>query len=62
VQCYLLKTIQAGIVNENLVQHFADEVQYTEAKFFYGFQKAIENNTPKHSSSKFIGDQFLTSQ
>lgn len=32
-----------GIVNENLVQHFADEVQYTEAKFFYGFQIAIEN-------------------
>ncbi|HLP34401.1 MAG TPA: ribonucleotide-diphosphate reductase subunit beta [Amoebophilaceae bacterium] len=32
-----------GIVNENLVQNFADEVQYTEAKFFYGFQIAIEN-------------------
>ncbi|WP_432466685.1 ribonucleotide-diphosphate reductase subunit beta [Candidatus Cardinium hertigii] len=32
-----------GIVNENLVQNFANEVQYTEAKFFYGFQIAIEN-------------------
>jgi len=31
-----------GIVNENLVQNFADEVQYTEAKFFYGFQIAID--------------------
>ena len=32
-----------GIVNENLVQNFANEVQYTEAKFVYGFQIAIEN-------------------
>jgi len=32
-----------GIVNENLAQHFVGEVQYTEAKFFYGFQIAIEN-------------------
>lgn len=32
-----------GIVNENLVQNFADEVQYPEAKFFYGFQIAVEN-------------------
>ncbi|CAH2560086.1 ribonucleotide-diphosphate reductase subunit beta [Cardinium endosymbiont of Oedothorax gibbosus] len=32
-----------GIVNENLVQNFSNEVQYTEAKFFYGFQIAIEN-------------------
>jgi ribonucleoside-diphosphate reductase beta chain len=32
-----------GIVNENLAEHFVGEVQYTEAKFFYGFQIAIEN-------------------
>jgi ribonucleoside-diphosphate reductase beta chain len=32
-----------GIVNENLAEHFLSEVQYTEAKFFYGFQVAIEN-------------------
>ena len=32
-----------GIVNENLAEHFVAEVQYTEAKFFYGFQIAIEN-------------------
>ena len=32
-----------GIVNENLAEHFLSEVQYTEAKFFYGFQIAMEN-------------------
>ena len=32
-----------GIVNENLAEHFVSNVQYTEAKFFYGFQIAIEN-------------------
>ncbi len=32
-----------GIVNENLAENFVSEVQYTEAKFFYGFQIAIEN-------------------
>jgi ribonucleoside-diphosphate reductase beta chain len=32
-----------GIVNENLAENFLAEVQYTEAKFFYGFQVAIEN-------------------
>ncbi|GAA0873960.1 ribonucleotide-diphosphate reductase subunit beta [Wandonia haliotis] len=32
-----------GIVNENLAENFLSEVQYTEAKFFYGFQVAIEN-------------------
>jgi ribonucleoside-diphosphate reductase beta chain len=32
-----------GIVNENLGENFLSEVQYTEAKFFYGFQIAIEN-------------------
>ena len=32
-----------GIVNENLAENFVSEVQYTEAKFCYGFQIAIEN-------------------
>lgn len=32
-----------GIVNENLAENFVREVQYTEAKFFYGFQIAMEN-------------------
>src|SRR5262245_28176689 len=32
-----------GIVNENLAEHFISEVQYTEVKFFYGFQITIEN-------------------
>ncbi|OQV14851.1 Ribonucleoside-diphosphate reductase subunit M2 [Hypsibius exemplaris] len=32
-----------GIVNENLVENFSQEVQVTEARFFYGFQIAIEN-------------------
>ena len=32
-----------GIVNENLAEHFLSEVQYTEAKFFYGFQVTMEN-------------------
>lgn len=32
-----------GIVNENLAENFLAEVQYTEAKFFYGFQVMMEN-------------------
>lgn len=32
-----------GIVNENIGMNFEQEVQYPEAKCFYGFQKAIEN-------------------
>lgn len=32
-----------GIVNENLVECFAKEVQITEARSFYGFQIAMEN-------------------
>jgi ribonucleoside-diphosphate reductase beta chain len=32
-----------GIVNENLAMNFVNEVQYTEAKFFYGFQIMMEN-------------------
>ncbi|XP_043196411.1 ribonucleoside-diphosphate reductase subunit M2-like isoform X2 [Amphibalanus amphitrite] len=32
-----------GIVNENLVERFSTEVQVPEARFFYGFQIAMEN-------------------
>ena len=32
-----------GIVNENLVEKFCQEVKILEAKFFYGFQIAMEN-------------------
>jgi ribonucleoside-diphosphate reductase beta chain len=32
-----------GIVNENLAINFLSEVQYPEARSFYGFQVAIEN-------------------
>jgi len=46
---YFIKNVLAffagsdGIVNENLVQNFMDEVQVPEARSFYGFQIAIEN-------------------
>lgn len=32
-----------GIVNENLLERFTNDVAVLEAKFFYGFQVAIEN-------------------
>lgn len=32
-----------GIVNENLAMNFANEVQYPEARSFYGFQIMMEN-------------------
>ena len=32
-----------GIVNENLAENMVSEVQYAEAKFFYGFQIMMEN-------------------
>ncbi|CAI2348763.1 unnamed protein product [Caenorhabditis sp. 36 PRJEB53466] len=32
-----------GIVNENLCERFSNEVKVSEARFFYGFQIAIEN-------------------
>jgi len=46
---YFIKNVLAffaasdGIVNENLAENFLSEVQYTEAKFFYGFQIMMEN-------------------
>ncbi len=45
---YFIKHILAffaasdGIVNENLAENFISEVQYPEAKFFYGFQLMME--------------------
>src|SRR5436190_17726485 len=32
-----------GIVNENLIERFSQEVKIAEARCFYGFQIAIEN-------------------
>lgn len=32
-----------GIVNENIVERFNNEIQIPEARFFYGFQIAVEN-------------------
>ena len=46
---YFIKHILAffaasdGIVNQNLAENFVSEVQYPEAKFFYGFQLMMEN-------------------
>jgi ribonucleoside-diphosphate reductase beta chain len=46
---YFVKNVLAffaasdGIVNENIAQNFVNEVQYSEAKFFYGFQIMMEN-------------------
>jgi len=46
---YFIKNILAffaasdGIVNENLAENMVNEVQYAEAKFYYGFQIMMEN-------------------
>ena len=46
---YYIKNVLAffaasdGIVNENLAENFVKEVQYPEAKCFYGFQIMMEN-------------------
>ncbi len=46
---YFIKHILAffaasdGIVNENLAENFVNEVQYSEAKFFYGFPIMMAN-------------------
>lgn len=46
-----------GIVNENLAENFVAEVQYTEAKFFYGFQIMMENI---HSETySFLIDSYI---
>ena len=47
-----------GIVNENLAENFVKEVQYTEAKFFYGFQIMMEN---VHSETySLLIDTYIT--
>jgi ribonucleoside-diphosphate reductase beta chain len=40
---HILAFLQLLIVNENLAENFVNEVQYAEAKFFYGFQIMMEN-------------------
>lgn len=46
---YFIKNVLAffaasdGIVNENLAENFVREVQYPEARFYYGFQIMMEN-------------------
>jgi ribonucleoside-diphosphate reductase beta chain len=63
---YFVKNILAffaasdGIVNENLAENFVKEVQYTEAKFFYGFQIMMEN---VHSETySLLIDTYITDQ
>lgn len=47
-----------GIVNENLAANFMSEVQWPEARCFYGFQIAIEN---VHSETySLLIDSFVT--
>jgi ribonucleoside-diphosphate reductase beta chain len=47
-----------GIVNENIAENFSREVQYPEAKFFYGFQMAMEN---EHSLTySLLIDTYIT--
>lgn len=49
-----------GIVNENLCSRFATEVQIPEARFFYGFQIAMENI---HSETySLLIDTYTTGQ
>jgi ribonucleotide reductase beta subunit family protein with ferritin-like domain len=47
-----------GIVNENLAERFAGEVQIPEARFFYGFQIAMENIHGETYST--LIDTFIT--
>lgn len=63
---YFIKNILAffagsdGIVNENLSSRFMNEVAIPEAKFFYGFQIAIEN---VHSESySLLIDTYVKDQ
>ncbi|KOB78661.1 Ribonucleoside-diphosphate reductase small chain [Operophtera brumata] len=62
-----------GIVNENLVERFSQEVQVTEARCFYGFQIAMENvhsemysllidtyiRDPKESKTATFGERIV---
>ena len=56
---YFIKHILAffaasdGIVNENLAENFVNEVQYSEAKFFYGFQIMMEKDMLFNAIDRF---------
>lgn len=60
---YFVKNVLAffaasdGIVNENLAMNFVNEVQYTEAKFFYGFQIMMENIHCVSKETKILTDK-----
>ena len=63
---YFVKNVLAffaasdGIVNENLAENFVKEVQYPEAKFFYGFQIMMENI---HSETySLLIDTYITDE
>ncbi|KAF5331778.1 hypothetical protein D9758_018552 [Tetrapyrgos nigripes] len=45
-----------GIVNENLVERFSNEVQAAEARCFYGFQIMMENI---HSETYSLIDTYI---
>jgi ribonucleotide reductase beta subunit family protein with ferritin-like domain len=49
-----------GIVNENLVENFASEVQLPEARCFYGFQIMIEN--VHNETYSLLIDTYVTDQ
>ena len=68
---YFIKHILAffaasdGIVNENLAENFVNEVQYAEAKFFYGFQIMMENIHSETYSlliDTYVKDEFEKDQ
>lgn len=46
-----------GIVNENLASRFMTEIQYSEARCFYGFQIAMENIHCVHKDTLVLTDQ-----
>jgi ribonucleoside-diphosphate reductase beta chain len=57
---YIFKIL--GIVNENLCQNFANEVQYPEAHCFYGFQimmETIHNETYSLLIDTYVDDNKL---
>ena len=43
-----------GIVNENLVEQFSNEVQAVEARCFYSFQIMMETSIPRRTLSSLI--------
>lgn len=45
-----------GIVNDNIAENFVNNVQYTEAKFYYGFQIMMENIHCVTAETKILTD------